>query len=260
MKSVRRAGGMPGGAARGATLGVTTVASVTAAVTLAMTAMAASAAPPVAASKPKAAAAPMLWAQAFAVDAAPADVHFRAHYVDGRGTRHVLEAWRAGTGYLHRRTDAAIDLFGVTTAGGETRYRLLDHRRRIAADVSRTNLHRIGVYADAFGLAHVVEPPKEPYRIEAVDAPPGIQAQGCTWRALLRTQSQPRRTLVCWSAAWGLPVAIVDADGTPVEVFRLDAVDRAVDGAAPARPGALPPVPAGYALVDVNDEIDPSAD
>ena len=253
MRSVRRAWRAPVGASPMAAFGVT-------AVTVVLAAVAASAAAPVAASKPKAAAVPLSWAQAFAVDAAPADVHFRAHYIDGRGARHVLEAWRAGTGYLHRRTDAAIDLYGVAAAGAETRYRLLDHRRRIAADVSRTNLHRIGVYADAFGLAHVVEPPKEPYRIEAADAPPGIAAEGCSWRALLRTQSQPRRTLVCWSAAWGLPVAIVDADGAPVEVFRLDAVDQVVDGAAAAPLVALPPVPAGYALVDVNDEIDPSAD
>ena len=256
MKGVRRAPSVPVGAARVAAFGVTAVTSMT----VAMPATAASVAPPVARATPKAAAAPLGWAQAFAVDAAPTDVHFRAYYVDGQGARHVLEAWRTGIGYLHRRTDAAIDLYGVAARGAETRYRLLDHRRRIAADVSRTNLHRIGVYVDAFGLAHVVEPPKEPYRVEAAGAPPGIRAEGCTWRALLRTQSRPRRTLVCWSAAWGLPVAIVDADGAPAEVFRLDAVDRAADSAAAAQRGALPPVPAGYALVDVNDEIDPSSD
>ena len=223
-------------------------------------AVAAPAAPQVATSKPKTSAEPLSWAQAFPIGSAPADVHFRAHYVDGRGGRHALEVWRAGTGYLHRRTDAAIDLYGVVAPGGETRYRLLDGRRRIAADVSRTNLHRIGVYADAFGLAHVVEPPKEPYRIEAAAVPQGIQADGCTWRALLRTQSRPRRTLVCWSAQWGLPIAIVDADGAPAEVLRIDAVDQDADSAKTAPAGALPPVPAGYALVDVNEEIDPSAD
>lgn len=226
----------------------------------AVVAVAAPAAPQVATSKPKSAAEPLSWVQAFPISSAPADVHFRAHYVDGHGERHMLEVWRVGTGYLHRRTDTAIDLYGVGAAGGETRYRLLDGRRRIAADVSRTNLHRIGVYADAFGLAHVVDPPKEPYRIEAAAAPRGIQADGCTWRALLRTQSRPRRTLVCWSAQWGLPIAIVDADGAPAEVLRIEAVDRGADRARTALAGALPPVPTGYALVDVNEEIDPSAD
>lgn len=63
------------------------------------------------------------------------------------------------------------------------------------------------------------------------------------------------------TAAQGGSVVAHSRDATPKPLeFRLDAVDRAADSAAAAQRGALPPVPAGYALVDVNDEIDPSSD
>lgn len=196
------------------------------------------------------------WNQAFPTRAAPTDVHFVAHYVDGRGARHSLEVWRRDQTFLHRRTDDLIDLYAVTDhPGAEARYRLIDRRRLIVADVTRTNLYRIGIYSDALGLAHVLDRPKEPYRIETARAPLGINAKGCRWKALVRTQTRPARSLVCWSSAWGLPMVIVDADGAPKEVFRVDAVDRAPGGAA-----ALPRVPSGYALVNVDEEVDPSAD
>lgn len=196
------------------------------------------------------------WNQAFPTDAAPKNVHFVAHYFDGRGARHALEVWRRGQTFLHRRTDDQIDLYAVADhPKAETRYRLIDRRRLIVADVTRTNLYRIGIYSDNLGLAHVLDPPKEPYRIEAAHAPLGIEATGCRWKALVRTQTRPARSLVCWSSAWGLPMVIVAADGAPKEVFRIDTVDR-----APVRTAALPHVPAGYALVDVDEEIDPSAD
>lgn len=196
------------------------------------------------------------WNQAFPIHAAPANVHFVAHYFDNRGARHSLEVWRLGQTFLHRRTDELIDLYAVTDhPGDQARYRLVDQRRQIVADVTRTNLYRIGIYSDAFGLAHVLDPPKESYRIEGARAPRGIDAKGCRWKALVRSQTQPARSLVCWSAAWGLPIVIVAADGAPKEVFRIDTVDR-----APVRTAALPRVPAGYALVNVDEEIDPSSD
>ena len=146
------------------------------------------------------------WDQAFPIEAAPKEVHFVARYVDGGGTRHSLEVWRRGQTFLHRRTDDRFDLFAVSDhPKAETRYRLIDRRRLIVADVTRTNLYRIGIYSDAFGLAHVLDPPKERYRIEAARAPRGIDAKGCRWKALVRSQTQPARSLVCWSAAWGLP-------------------------------------------------------
>lgn len=199
------------------------------------------------------------WSQAFPIHAAPRDVHFVAHYVDGRGARHSLEVWRRGQTFLHRRTDDQIDLYAVTDhPGAEARYRLFDRRRLIVADVTRTNLYRIGIYSDNLGLAHVLDPPKERYRIEAAHAPRGIEATGCHWKALVRSQTRPARSLVCWSSAWGLPMVIVNADGAPKEVFRIDTVDKA-SGKAAAVP-VLPRVPSGYALVNVDEEVDPSAD
>ncbi len=197
------------------------------------------------------------WEEAFPIAAAPDSVHFNARFRDAAGAWHRLETWRNADRSLHRRTDDRIDLFALRSAGGEMHLRLLDRARRIAADVSRTNLYRIGVYADAFGLAHVIDRPRGAYQVETAPAPPGIAAADCRWRALVRQQPQPSRTLVCWSETWGLPLVIVDADATPLEVFRVEAIDRRADE-APA--DALPAVPAGYAVVDVNDEIDPAAD
>lgn len=201
---------------------------------------------------------PLRWEEAFPVAAAPEGVHFSARYRDGRGAAHRLEVWRSGAGVLHRRTDGRIDLYARRSAG-ELRFRLVDTRRRIVADVSRTNLYRIGVFADADGLAHVLERPRGAYRVETASAPAGLHpAAACRWYALLRSTAQRARTLVCWSDAWALPMLIASADGPPQEVFRVLGVDRQGDPAAAAK--ALPAVPPGYAMVDVDEEIDPSAD
>ncbi|MHB1621526.1 MAG: hypothetical protein ACYCTY_16510 [Sulfuricella sp.] len=204
------------------------------------------------------------WNKAFPTAAAPSNVHFIAHYFDDRGTRHQIEAWRSGHNFLHRRTDGRIDLYAVAEQpGGEVHYRMVDQHRKIVADVSRTNLYRIGVYSDMFGLAHVLDTPKEPYHLENIGrdgAPKDIKAKGCQWHALVRTQSKPTRSLVCWSAAWGLPIVIVDADAALKEVFRTDRVEKIDSKQAIKTLHALPPTPEGYALVNVNEEIDPSAD
>jgi hypothetical protein len=202
---------------------------------------------------------PLRWEEAFPIAAAPDSVHFDASYRDARGVPHRLEVWRDGADFLHRRTDGRIDLYARRSAG-ELRFRLVDTRRRIVADVSRTNLYRIGVFADATGLSHVLDRPRGAFRVESAKAPAGLEpaTAACRWYALLRATAQPARTLVCWSDAWGLPMLIASADGTPQELFRVRSVDRQGDDAARAR--ALPPVPPGYAIVDVDEEIDPAAD
>jgi hypothetical protein len=213
----------------------------------------------------------LAWADAFPVSAAPTVVHFSARYRDARGVWHRLETWRRGESGLHRRTDDRIDLYAQRADGAEMRLRLLDHQRHLAVDLSRTDLYRIGVLADAFGLAHVIDPPKGGYRVEAASAPAGFEAgtpgdgaglgglgRDCRWRLLLRIHARPARSLVCWSAGWGLPMLVMDLDAADEAVaasgsantaggqvvFRIEAVDGKPD---PEGLNALPAVPAGYA-------------
>jgi len=79
----------------------------------------------------------------------------------------------------------------------------------------------------------------------------------CSWRLLVRGVKQSQdHTRVCWSAKWGLPLAIrvLGAKGEWIEQFgadRVEAISPSVDGLA------MPSVPDGYASFDAGHEIDP---
>jgi hypothetical protein len=109
------------------------------------------------------------WEAAFPVESAARDVYLDAHFVGSDGAAHRLQLWRHGSEFLHRRTDAALDLC-LHQAGkkGDYAYRLIDHRRRVAMEVSRNQLYRIGVFSDWFGLAHILDRPKSEFVVRAV--------------------------------------------------------------------------------------------
>ena len=198
------------------------------------------------------------WQIAFPVESAARNVHLDAHFVGSDGTAHRLQLWRHGSEFLHRRTDDVLDLF-LRQAGkkGDYTCRLIDHRRRVAMDVSRNQLYRIGVFSDWFGLAHVLDRPKTEFAVRDVPPLPKERLKDCAWRLLVRGNQQAQdHTRVCWSAKWGLPMAIRvrGVKGEWIEQFGADRVEEI----SPSADGlALPPVPDGYASFDAGNEIDP---
>jgi hypothetical protein len=198
------------------------------------------------------------WQAAFPVESAVRDVYLDAHFVGSDGAAHRLQLWRHGSEFLHRRTDAALDLYlHQAERKGDYAYRLIDHRRRVAMDVSRNQLYRIGVFSDWFGLAHVLDRPKSEFVVRAVAPLQKERWTTCSWRLLVRGGKQSQdQTRICWSAKWGLPVSIRGrgAKGEWIEQFSVDRVEEispSVDGLA------LPPLPDGYASFDAGNEIDP---
>lgn len=200
-----------------------------------------------------------VWADAFPSRLEPAAIHFIASYRGSDGAEHRLEVWRSGSEFLHRRTDAGLDLYVLADpdAAGGYRYRLLDHRRRAMIDVGRANLMRIGVFAEWDGLAHVIAPPHGPYRIEAREAEAAPAGESCGWWRL--APAEPRAaSRICWSERWGLPLRIVADDASePPPRFTLTAVEAVAAGALPR---VLPALPTGYDYIDSNADIDPSGD
>jgi hypothetical protein len=198
------------------------------------------------------------WEVAFPVGSAARDVHLDAHFVGSDGSAHRLQLWRHGSEFLHRRTDQVLDLFlRQTGKKGDYTYRLIDHRRRVSMDVSRNQLYRIGVFSDWFGLAHVLDRPKTEFTVRDATPLPKERAKDCSWRLLVRGNKQAQdQTRVCWSAKWGLPMAIRvrGVKGEWMEQFSADRVEEI----SPSADGvALPPVPDGYASFDAGNEIDP---
>jgi hypothetical protein len=198
------------------------------------------------------------WEAAFPVESAAKDVYLDAHFIGSDGTAHRLRLWRHGSEFLHRRTDDLLDLYLRQTGNrGDYAYRLIDHRRRMSMDVSRNQLYRIGVFSDWFGLAHVLDRPKTEFVVREVAPLSKDRLKDCSWRLLVRGVKQSQdHTRVCWSAKWGLPMAIRirGAKGEWSEQFSADRVEEispAVDGLA------MPSVPDGYASFDAGNEIDP---
>lgn len=160
---------------------------------------------PLADAKPRS----LQWDRAFPSRAAPKNVHFIALYQDPSGRSHTQEVWRHGDLHLHRRTDNRLDLYVDKEKSGNYRYRLLDHKRRIAVSVSRESLYRIGVFSDWAGLAHVLARPKGKFSITRVRAKPEKTSLGeCSWYQLTTSKPQPGKSRICWSTQWGIPLFI----------------------------------------------------
>jgi hypothetical protein len=199
------------------------------------------------------------WEAAFPVDSAARHIYLDAHFVGSDGEAHRLQLWRHGGEFLHRRTDASLDLYlrQVGERKGDYAYRLIDHRRRVSMDVSRHQLYRIGVFSDWFGLAHVLDRPKTVFMVRAVSPLPKERPKDCTWRLLVRgDKASQDHVRICWSAKWGLPMSIrvQGQKGEWLEQFGMDEVKELSPSVEEV---GLPSVPKGYASFNAGDEIEP---
>jgi hypothetical protein len=174
-------------------------------------------------------------------------VHLVAHYEDSSGP-HRLELWRAADGRLRRDTDNALTLLVTHAPSGEPRYRVYDHDRRLAITVSRSSLHRVGLFSDLQSLAHVVNRPIGHYTITDEKRREKNRIGDCHWFALAAPPDSPPQH-VCYSTRWGVPLLIRNAEGNVR--FEVHAIDTAVAD------GSFIPVAAGYGEIDADSDIRP---
>jgi len=218
---------------------------------------------------PSTGAAILTWEKAFSLQQAPANVHFVARFSGQDGVRHRLEVWRYGRDFLRRKTDDALDLYVAARAKdpGEYDYRFVDHRRHMVTDVQRSNLYRVGVFSDWFGLAHVLDRPRSAFALTPASAPAaegprdtvGAGQRSCVWRELRVAPVAGQagaEARICWSNRWALPLAIYQhlADGSWGETVAIEEVG---DARVTQEARRLPPPPPSYGHIDANDQIAP---
>lgn len=148
---------------------------------------------------------------AFNTKGEPVSLHYQATFV-ANGADHRVEVWRDGQARLKRVTDDAIETFVFRQPNSdEFRMTVLDKKKRIRTEIDRTNLYRIGHFADWSDLAHGLRHPSGEYRIER-SAPPSVvpkASEPCTWYRMVEAG---RTTQICWGKASRIPLQIVTAD------------------------------------------------
>jgi len=195
---------------------------------------------------------PLDFARTFVQQKEPAGLHFQATYRDAHGN-HRVEVWRDGQQALHRQTDNVLDLFVRCQDAHDPGFDMtvLDQRRRIRTDISRTSLGQIGHHADWFSLAHGLAIPSGPYRLVAMATPPISRTftkppAHCDW---YRLAASGHDSMLCWSRRHGLPLLIVDAL-TGEARWTVTAVEAAVP-----KPSRFHIQDEGYAHVDANRDV-----
>lgn len=156
--------------------------------------------------------APLDFDKTFNASHAPAAAHFRAAYEAG-GQTHLLEVWRNRDRQLKRRTDNAIETYvSKPTNDPEWSMAVLDLRRKIRTDIDRTNLYRVGHFADWFGMAHGLSRPIGAYELHRIAAASSVHRPiaACDWYQL---SNQRKTTNICWSEKMKLPLIIATAGG-----------------------------------------------
>lgn len=165
------------------------------------------------------------FALAFPTRGEPARLHYRVMYRTADGV-HRAEVWREGDRRVKRVTDAAVALYAFHPVSSDPGYKLsvLDLKRHIHTLVDRTNLYRIGQFADWFDLGHGLRHPAAAYTIKPGVPPPHIPAlpAPCRWHDLAEAG---RLTRICWDPRAHLPLEIATAQGQPL--WRVVALDRA---------------------------------
>lgn len=165
----------------------------------------------------------------------PAALHMRVLFRGPDGV-HRMELWRDHDRRVKRVTDQAIVSL-ATHRAGEPGYQLtvLDLKKRIATQIDRTNLYRVGNFTDWFDLTHGLRHPKGKYVLTSGTAPAGMPASAapCDWYRL--TQGE-RTTSICWDAKHRVPVLIASGDHHPI--WRVTEIDSK-------------PVPAATYLLDI---------
>jgi hypothetical protein len=203
----------------------------------------------------------LTWEKAFPLQAsARGDVHFLAKYFEPTSGWHDLEVWRHDKRFLHRKTDHALDLYAVARSRGPLTYdyRVLDGKRHVAISVEHGNLYRIGVFLDWFGLAHVLDRPKQSYSLTRTRPLADEPQRGCDWVMLERGGGEGvSRSRICWSARWGVPLAIRDQGAQDVwqDRFITESVHHVARGTVAWE---MPPTPTGWVHFNANQEIAPS--
>ena len=149
----------------------------------------------------------------------PQQIQYTAAY-SVQGTTHQVQVWRDRQQHIKRRTDNLLETY-VSKGAGETEWQLvtLDLQRRMRTDINRTNLYRIGHFADWFGLANSMAQPPAGYQLHALTSPvktnePAVSS--CRWYSLLRSGTESK---ICWSRAAHLPLLITD--GNDAVVWRV---------------------------------------
>jgi hypothetical protein len=203
-----------------------------------------------------AAAKPLKWEDAFSLRDAPKGVHLKASYVDGKGRSHELEVWRDGDRRILRRTDDKLDLFAEKTSGGEYAFRIVDRAKKRLIEVNRTNLYRIGVFADWSALAGMLTRPKGAHTLRPGGRPKERTKIGeCRWVRLEIQGSGAQE--ICWSDRLKVPLLIqtVAPAGGFTTVFQVKQVDLKVPGAEMFNVSS-----AGLTVIRADEDIDPSSD
>lgn len=186
--------------------------------------------------------------QAFATAGEPAAIRYRVLYRSGDAVHH-LEVERQGDRRIRRSTDRRLVSYASHTPG-DPYYdlTLLDTAKRISTRVDRTNLYRLGNFADWFDLGHGLRHPRAGYVLTAGKAPAAMPRVpgSCGWYDLAQ---QGRTTHICWDRTDRLPLLIVSSEGQLM--WRVTAVD-------------LHPIPAsdfdvadqGYVRNDADEDIE----
>ncbi len=179
----------------------------------------------------------------FATKGEPARLHYVVAFRSG-GATHRMELWRDGDRRVRRDTDRALTTFAVHRPG-EAGYQLaiLDRQKHVRTDIARTNLYRIGQFADWFDLGHGLRHPKGTYRLSRREPPSGLTPiRPCTWYDLAEGA---RTTAICWDAAYHVPLLIAGGDGQPL--WKMIAVDTR-------------PIPASRFTIDDRNYVHENAD
>lgn len=166
-------------------------------------------------------AAPLRFEQVFGTTGEPAALHYRVAYRSG-AVVHWMDVWRDGDRRIRRSTDGAITTFAYR-APGDAGYRLsvLDEQRHRRTDIDRTNLYRIGNFADWYDLAHGLRRPKGTYVLTRAAHPSAMSAVAtCTWYDLTEGA---RTTRICWDTANHIPLLMTAGERM---IWRVATLDR----------------------------------
>lgn len=141
----------------------------------------------------------------------PARIHFIARYITSTGS-HELEVWREAQKRLRRRTDNNSDAYVQKSKGPEDWSMVLyDHQKKIASQLSREALIKLGQFTDWFDLSHGLTRPFGQYQLnvsskEWTEKVTAKSLSRCQWYDL---QQNGQTSHVCWSADHHLPMLIL---------------------------------------------------
>jgi hypothetical protein len=201
------------------------------------------------------------WEEAFDASAAPANMHFRGSYGDGKGKEHRFEVWRQKDAQLVRNTDDRLVLYALRGDDGSYVYKLVDKVRHLLIDVRQENLYRLGRFSDWNSLSTMLQRPSQPHRVVDLRRSQTTNLGACHF---FRVEVGMQTEEVCWSRLWGLPMMMreaVEAGGTGGTArsdsgfrFKIDAVDQKPNAAAFRLQDQ------GLVAIHADEDIHPSSD